>query len=175
MKFGHTNIPGAVVIEIEPLKDDRGFFARTFCEQEFEAHGLCFRVVQCSISFNRRRGTLRGMHYQAKPHEEAKLVRCTRGSLYDVIVDLRPQSPAFRKWFGLELDSAKSRMLHIPQGVAHGFETLEDNTEVFYQISESYDPGSTRGVRWDDPAFGIEWPLPPQAMSDRDRQYPDFR
>jgi dTDP-4-dehydrorhamnose 3,5-epimerase len=174
MKFEPTRIPGAVIIDIEPIEDDRGFFARTFCRQEFEQHGLSPHIAQCSISFNRKRGTLRGMHYQAAPHEEAKLVRCTRGSLYDVIVDLRPTSPAFRKWISVELSGASFRMLYVPEGVAHGYLTLEDDTEVFYQVSENYAPQYTRGVRWDDPAFGIEWPLPVAVIAQRDRSYPDF-
>jgi dTDP-4-dehydrorhamnose 3,5-epimerase len=170
--FTETKLKGAFVIEPERIEDERGFFARTFCEREFEARGLNARVAQCSISFNRKKGTLRGMHYQVAPHEEAKLVRCTRGAIYDVIIDLRADSPTFRQWVAVELTEDNRRMLYIPEGFAHGFQTLEDNTEVFYQISEFYHPESARGVRWDDPAFGIDWPPEDQrVISARDQDY----
>ena len=174
MLFRETKLKGAYVVEPERLEDERGFFARTWCQPEFEAHGLNPRLVQCSISFNRRKGTLRGMHYQAAPHAEAKLVRCTMGAIYDVIIDLRPESDTFRKWVAEELTAENRAALYIPEGLAHGFQTLADNTEVFYQMSESYYPESSRAVRWNDPAFGIEWPLLPTAISSRDLTHPDW-
>jgi dTDP-4-dehydrorhamnose 3,5-epimerase len=163
------------MIEPEMHEDHRGFFARTFCEREFEARGLNPRVAQCNISFNRFKGSLRGMHFQASPYSEAKLVRCTAGSIYDVIIDLRPSSPSFKKHFGLELSARNRKMLYIPEEFAHGFQTLEDNTEVFYQMSQFYSPEHARGVRWDDPAFGISWPPGERIIIERDRTYPDFR
>ena len=180
MIFIETKLKGAFIIEPEPLEDERGFFARTFDQKEFEARGLNPRVVQCNISFNKKKGTLRGMHYQIAPYEEAKLVRCTKGAIYDVILDLRSESPTFKQWIAVELTAYSSqltapyRMLYIPEGFAHGFQTLEDNTEVFYQMSEFYHPECSRGVRWDDPAFGIEWPEDERIISVRDQQYPDF-
>lgn len=174
MRFQETALPGAFTVAPDPLEDERGFFARSFCRDEFRAHGLNPDVAQCNISFNRRKGTLRGMHYQ-EPRPEAKLVRCTRGALWDVIVDLRPGSKTFKSHFGIRLDAAGRLMLYVPEGFAHGFLTLEDDTEVFYQMSEAYVPGNSRGVRWDDPAFAIRWPMLPDSMSDRDRDYPDFR
>ncbi len=155
-------------------EDDRGFFARTFCRREFEARGLNPQVVQCNVSFNKRKGSLRGMHFQASPYSEAKLVRCTAGSIYDVIIDLRPSSSAFRKHFGIELSARNRKMLYIPEEFAHGFQTLEDDTEVFYQMSQYYSPEHSRGVRWDDPAFGISWPPGERIIIERDRTYPDF-
>ena len=174
MIFAETPLSGAYIVDIERLADDRGFFARSFCRDEFEARGLDPRVVQCDISFNARRGTLRGMHYQAAPFEEAKLVRCTRGAIYDVIVDIRPGFPTFKQHLGVELAAAGHRALYVPQGFAHGFLTLADSTEVFYQMTEPYSPEHARGFRWDDPAFAIEWPQAVRMMSDRDRSYPDF-
>lgn len=174
MKFSPTALAGACIIDIEPVPDERGFFARSWCREEFARHGLNPDLVQCSVSFNKKRGTLRGVHYQAKPHEETKVVRCTRGVIYDVIVDLRPESSTFRKWIAVELSADNRRMLYIPAGLAHGFQSLADDTEVFYQISTPYHPESARGVRWDDPAFGIEWPVTERVISDKDRQYPDF-
>lgn len=159
------------MIDLERQADDRGFFARTWCRREFEDHGLNSRLVQCSLSFNKRRGTLRGMHYQVEPHAEAKLVRCTRGAIYDVIIDLRPDSPTFTKWAAAELTAENMTMLYIPEGFAHGFQTLEDDSEVFYQMSEFYHPECARGVRWDDPAFGIVWPNKHPIMSLRDRTF----
>lgn len=156
-------------------EDQRGFFARTFCRHEFEARGLNPAVVQCNISFNRFKGCLRGMHFQVSPHSEVKLVRCTAGSIYDVIIDLRPSSPTFRKHFGIELSAQNRKMLYVPQELAHGFQTLEDDTEVFYQMSQYYSPEYSRGVRWDDPAFGIQWPAGERIIVERDRTYPDFR
>jgi dTDP-4-dehydrorhamnose 3,5-epimerase len=154
--------------------DVRGYFARTFCEKDFVDHGLEPRISQCSVSFNRRKGTLRGMHYQVAPFEEVKVVRCNRGAIYDVIIDLRPASPAFKKWFGVRLDEQNGHMLYIPKGFAHGFQTLGDDTEVFYQMSQVFSPQHARGVRWNDPAFSIEWPEDERIILDRDRNYPDF-
>ena len=162
------------MVELQRLEDERGFFARAWCQQEFEAHGLNPRLVQCNISFNHKKGTLRGMHYQTAPFEEAKLVRCTNGTLYDVIIDLRPESPTYRQHFGVILTSEARNMLYIPEGFAHGFLTLADNTEIFYQMSEFYAPDYARGVRWNDPAFGINWPAPVTVISKRDASYPDF-
>jgi dTDP-4-dehydrorhamnose 3,5-epimerase len=175
MVFKELPLRGAFVIEIEPREDERGFFARTFCSQEFAAHGLETRISQCSISSNARRGTLRGMHWQADPNGEEKLVRCTRGALYDVIVDLRRDSPARGRWAALELSQDNHRMLYIPKGFAHGFQTLEDNTEVFYQISVAYQPDAARGIRWDDPTIAIDWPdVSERIISERDRNLPLF-
>jgi dTDP-4-dehydrorhamnose 3,5-epimerase len=163
------------VIEPERREDDRGFFARTFCEKEFAEHGLETRVAQCNISFNRRKGTLRGMHYQAAPFEEAKLVRCTMGAIFDAIIDLRPASPTFKKSFGVELTALNRRILYIPRDFAHGFQTLADDTEVFYQMAQVYSAEHARGVRWNDPAFGISWPPDERTINERDKNYPDFR
>jgi len=172
MKFIETPLKGAYLIEIEPISDHRGFFARSWCEQEFGDHGLNSNLVQCNISFNRKKSTLRGMHYQIKPHEEAKLVRCTQGSIYDVIIDIRPDSPTFKLWHGLNLSALNRKMLYIPEGFAHGFQTLEDNTEVFYQMSDFYHGESARGIKWDDPDVGIDWILKDNLIiSDRDRGY----
>jgi dTDP-4-dehydrorhamnose 3,5-epimerase len=174
MYFHETRLPGAYLIEIERLEDERGFFARTWCQREFEAHGLNPCLVQCNVSYNKRAGTLRGMHYQAAPLAEAKLVRCTRGAIYDVIVDLRRDSPAFKQHLAVTLTPEARNMLYIPEGFAHGFLTLADDTEVFYQMSEFYAPDYARGVRWNDPAIAIQWPAPVQVISDRDANYPDF-
>lgn len=172
MKFTETKLPGVVIVEIEPIRDERGFFARSWCRREFERHGLNSDLAQCNISFNKRKGTLRGMHYQAEPQQEAKLVRCTRGAIYDVVIDLRPESITYRQWQAVELNAENRCMLYVPVGVAHGFQALEDDTEVFYQMSEFYHPEYARGVRWDDSAFGIRWPLPDPIMSEKDRSYP---
>jgi dTDP-4-dehydrorhamnose 3,5-epimerase len=172
--FTATALPGVFVVEPERREDERGFFARTFCAREFAERGLETRVAQCSVSYSPRRATLRGLHYQAPPHAEAKLVRCTRGGIFDVAVDLRPDSPAFRRHVALALSADDRRMLYVPPGCAHGFETLTDDCEVLYQISEFHDPEAARGVRWDDPAFAIPWPLAPAVISERDRSYPDF-
>jgi dTDP-4-dehydrorhamnose 3,5-epimerase len=174
VKFSETTLQGAYVIELEKLSDDRGFFARAFCKQEFEAHGLNPRIAQCNVSFNRQRGTLRGMHFQAMPFAEAKLVRCSSGAIHDVIIDLRPESKNFKRHFAVELSARNGRMLYIPEGFAHGFQTLEADTEVFYQMSEIYSAPHARGVRWNDPAFGIKWPEADRIIIDRDRNYPDF-
>lgn len=175
MIFTETKLPGAYVIEEERHEDQRGFFARTFCQREFESHGLNPRVVQCNVSFSKRKGTLRGMHFQVAPFSEAKLIRCIAGSIYDVIIDLRPSSPAFKQHFAVELSAENRRMLYVPEEFAHGFQTLEDNTEVFYQMSQFYSAEHARGVRWDDPAFGIAWPADQRTIIERDRTYPDFK
>ena len=174
MIFHGTKLPGAFEIHLDPKADHRGFFARTWCEKEFSGYGLNPRVVQCSISFNMRRGTLRGLHYQVAPCAEAKLVRCTRGAIYDVVVDLRLQSPTFREWIAVVLTDEKRNMIYVPEGCAHGFLTLEDESEVFYQMSEFHDAASSRGVRWDDPAFRIAWPGKVEVISERDRAYPNI-
>ena len=174
MQFVETKLKGAYVIEPEQLCDQRGFFARTWCRREFEARGLDTRLAQCSVSFNRHIGTLRGMHYQAAPHKEVKLVRCTMGGIHDVIIDLRPESATFRQWVGEELTARNRRMMYVPAGFAHGFVTLQEETEVFYQISDFYNPESARGIRWNDPAFSIDWPLDIRVISERDRLYADF-
>ncbi|ULB45223.1 dTDP-4-dehydrorhamnose 3,5-epimerase [Limnospira fusiformis KN01] len=171
MKFTETQLKGAYIIELEPIQDERGFFSRSWCQKEFSERGLNSNLVQCNISFNRHKGTLRGMHYQAKPHEEAKLVRCTMGAIYDVIIDIRPDSPTFKQWVAVELTAENRRMLYIPEGMAHGFQTLTDNTEVFYQMSEFYHPESARGIRWDEPIFGITWIHNNPIMSDNDKNY----
>ena len=158
MIFHETKLPGAFEIHLEAKVDERGFFARSWCQKEFEVNNLNPKVVQCSVSFNSRKGTLRGMHYQAPPHAETKVVRCTRGAIYDVVVDLRPDSPTFKDWIAVVLTAEKRNMVYVPEGCGHGFLTLEDETEVFYQMSEFYNPESARGVRWDDPAFQIAWP-----------------
>jgi dTDP-4-dehydrorhamnose 3,5-epimerase len=176
VRFTTTPLPGVWVLEPEPISDERGSFARIYDAAEFAAHGIDPAVVQSSVSFNRRRDTLRGMHYQAAPHGEPKLVRCVRGAIYDVALDLRPDSPAYCAWYAAELDPDGGRMLFMPAGVAHGFQTLDDGSEVLYQMGYAYVPEAARGVRWDDPAFGIEWPEPAveRTISERDRSYPDF-
>jgi dTDP-4-dehydrorhamnose 3,5-epimerase len=174
MRFAETKLEGSFTIDPERREDERGFFARTWCQREAREYGLEPEWPQCNISFNRTRGTMRGMHYQAAPFEEAKLVRCTMGGIYDVIIDLRPASPTLKQWIGVELTADNRRMLYIPEGFAHGFITLRDDTEVFYQMSEFYAPGSARGVRWNDPAFGISWPIDVVVISDQDRRHPDF-
>jgi len=175
MIFTETKLHGAYIIEPQPLQDERGFFARTFCQEGFKAHGLNFRVAQCNISFNEEKGTLRGMHYQVAPFAEAKLVRCTMGAIYDVIVDLQPDSPTFKQWFSAELTAENRRALYVPEDFAHGFQTLTDNAEVFYQMSEFYHPDCARSVRWDDPAFGIEWPkIHHRIISEIDQRHADF-
>lgn len=188
MNFIETKLKGAYIIELELIEDERGFFARSFCQKEFEEHGLNPCIAQCNISYNKKKGTLRGMHYQVAPHEEAKLVSCINGVIYDVIIDLRPDSPTYCQWFAVELTAPSSqstahssqltayyKMLYIPEGLAHGFQTLEDDTTVFYQMSEFYHPECAKGVRWNDPAFGIEWPHSMDIISDRDRLYPNFQ
>lgn len=175
MNFVETGLEGLLVVELDSVSDERGSFVRTFDASEWHAQGMDARVVQCNLSRNANRWTLRGMHYQEAPYAETKLVRCSRGAIFDVAVDLRRDSPTFRRWFGLELSEDNERMLHIPEGFAHGFLTLTDVSEVVYQMSEFYVPTHARGVRWDDPAFGIEWPAPPHVISERDRSFPDSR
>ncbi|HYG82921.1 MAG TPA: dTDP-4-dehydrorhamnose 3,5-epimerase [Pyrinomonadaceae bacterium] len=171
MIFTETKLKGAFVVAPEFIKDERGFFARLWTPEEFEERGLNPRLVQSNISYNRTKGTLRGMHFQVKPHEEAKLVRCTRGSLYDVALDIRPDSPTYLQWEAVELTEENRLMFYVPEGFAHGYQTLEDDTEVFYQMSELYHPESARGLRWDDPKLGIRWPLPVSVISQRDTQF----
>jgi dTDP-4-dehydrorhamnose 3,5-epimerase len=173
--FQETGLKGAFVVDLERKEDERGFFARTWCQKEFEAHGLNPRLVQAGLSYNRLRGTLRGLHYQATPFQEAKLIRCLRGGIYDVIVDLRPESPTYLRWIGIDLNAENRTMLYIPEGFAHGFQTLADETEVFYQMTQFYEPGAERGARWDDPAFSICWPeVENRVISARDRSWPLF-
>ncbi len=174
MTFRETELPGAFLVETEPAQDVRGWFARIYDEHELAERGLVSRFVQGSVAFNKEWGTLRGLHYQEDPHAEAKLVRCVRGSLYDVLVDLRPGSPAFTRWVAFELTAEGGPMLYVPEGVAHGYLTLQDETEALYLISAPYAPEAARGVRWDDTAFGIEWPHDPRVMSEKDKSWPDF-
>jgi dTDP-4-dehydrorhamnose 3,5-epimerase len=175
VRFIETSLQGSFVIELEKNVDNRGYFARTWCVKELEDHNLESRVVQCSTSFNKKKGTLRGMHFQAEPFAEVKIVRCTRGAIFDVIVDLRSNSPTYLKWFGETLSEQNGTMIYLPQGFAHGFQTLEDETEVFYQISDFHRPEAARGARWNDPAFSILWPTTAnRIISDRDQSYPDL-
>ena len=174
MIFIETELQGAFIIEPEKIADERGFFARTWCQKEFARRGLTSQFIQGNISSNTEKGTLRGMHYQVHPHEEAKLVRCTQGAIYDVIIDLRPGSPTFKKWMAVELTAENHCALYIPEKFAHGFQTLVDNTELFYQMSGSYHPDCGRGIRWNDPAFRIEWPSDERIISARDQEFPDF-
>ena len=174
MIFTETKLSGAFIIELERCEDERGFFARSWSRREFEARGLDSRIAESNISFNKKKGTLRGMHYQAAPHGQAKLVRCTAGAVYDCVIDLRPDSQTFTQWVGVELTAHNQLMVHVPDGFAHGFQTLEDGTEIFYEMSQAYVPESSRGVRWNDPVFGIDWPLEVTAINERDRLYPDY-
>ena len=175
MQFHHTRLAGVVEISLDTMTDERGFFARSWCQQEFRARGLNSNLAQCNISFNIHKGTLRGMHYQVPAFPEAKLVRCTKGAIYDVVVDLRPGSSTFTQWIGVRLSAADHSMVYVPEGCAHGFLTLEDEAEIFYQMSEFFHPESARGVRWNDPQFKIEWPGEVKVISERDCSYPDFR
>jgi dTDP-4-dehydrorhamnose 3,5-epimerase len=173
--FEETKLPGAFVIDLERREDERGFFARTFCANEFGDHGLNARLVQANTSWNPRKGTLRGMHFQNAPHAEVKVVRATRGAIHDVIIDLRPGSPTYKQWIGVDLTQENRRALYVPEGFAHGFQTLVPDTEVHYLVTEFYTPEAEGGVRWDDPAFGIEWPDPDNAfVSPKDAGWPDF-
>ncbi|PSC03992.1 dTDP-4-dehydrorhamnose 3,5-epimerase [Alsobacter soli] len=174
MRFVSSTVAGAYLIEIDPARDERGFFARTFCADEFTKRGLETDFVQHSTSYNVQRGTLRGMHFQREPHQEAKVVRCLQGAIWDVVLDLRPSSPTYRAWQGFELSSSNRRQLYIPKGCAHGFQTLTADAEVGYLISTRYAPEAAAGVRFDDPAFGILWPLPVAAMSPKDGAWPLF-
>ena len=175
MKFSETRLQGAYIINIEPLEDERGFFARSFCQEEFEKYGLNPRIVQCNVSYNTKRGTLRGMHYQIKPYEEAKVVSCTKGAIYDVIIDLRSDSPTYCQWFAVELSAENYKMLYVAEGFAHGFQTLQENTIVFYQMSEFYHPECAQGIRYNDPTFEITWPLSKPIISKKDDSYDDYK
>lgn len=174
MLFQPTNLADAYLIDLEKVVDERGFFARAWCVQEFADQGLDTSLVQCNLSYNKQQGTLRGMHYQAAPFGETKLVRCIRGAIYDVIIDLRPTSPTYLQWLGVTLSAENRTALYVPQGFAHGFQTLTDESELFYQMSTFYAPEYARGLRWNDPRFNIQWPLPVTVMSARDQRYPDF-
>ena len=174
MIFVGTELKGVFVIELEKLEDERGFFARTYCSNEFRERGIEFDCVQCNVSFNRKRGTLRGMHFQLSPYEEAKVVRCTMGASYDVIVDLRPDSETFKQWIAVELTQENWKMIYIPKGFALGFQTLADNTEVFYHMSQFYAPDYARGFRWNDPSFNVTWPLSEMIISEKDQNWEDF-
>ena len=174
MKLEETPLAGAWLVDLVPHEDERGFFARSYCADEFAAHGLVTQWPQCNVSFNTAKGTLRGLHYNAAPHAEAKLVRCTSGAIYDVIVDLRPDSQSFLSWIGVELDARSRRALYVPAGFAHGFITLADDTEVLYQMSARYVPEAARGLRFDDPTLGVRWPLPVEVISERDASYGDL-
>lgn len=174
MLFTSTSLPGAYLVDLKRLEDERGFFARSWCAREATELGIDPNVVQCNVSFNKTKGTLRGMHLQLPPFAESKLVRATRGAIYDVIIDLRPTSSTFKQWLGVELTADNRRALFVPKGFAHGFQILEENTEIFYQMSAYYSPEHSRGVRWNDPAFGIQWPLEVTEMSPKDRVLPDF-
>jgi len=173
MIFTETQLKGAFVIDLQPISDERGFFARSWCRADFERHGLDTDLAQCNVSFNKHRHTLRGMHFQVDPHGETKIVRCTQGAIFDALVDMRPDSPTRYQWTGAELSAQNHRMLYIPKGFAHGFLTLTDDSEVSYMVSTGYHPASARGVRWNDPAFGIDWPAQPEVIIHRDATYPD--
>ncbi len=175
MRFTETRLRGAYIVEAERIADERGFFALTWARNEFVERGLNPDLAQCNLSYNHHKGTVRGMHWQAAPHAETKLVRCTRGGIYDVIVDIRADSPTYLQWVGVELTAENRRALYIPEGCAHGFQTLEDDSEVLYMITEYYTPAAARGMRWDDPAIGLTWPHPISVISARDAEYPDFR
>ena len=174
MIFEETKLARAFIIKLEKLEDERGFFARAWCQKEFDDAGINSRVVQANLSYNEKKGTLRGMHYQVSPYQEAKLVRCFRGAIYDVIVDLRSDSPTYKDWIGVELSAQNRQVLFVPEGFAHGFQTLESQTEVFYQVSEFYTPGAEKGARYNDPAFGIDWPLPVSVISEKDAGWADY-
>jgi dTDP-4-dehydrorhamnose 3,5-epimerase len=175
VEFVRTEIEGAWVVDLTAFEDERGFFARAWCSREMAEHGVADRVVQSNLSYNRLAGTLRGMHYQVQPYAETKFVRCTRGSIYDVIIDLRPGSPTLHRWIGVTLSAENKRMLVVPEGFAHGFQTLEDESEVFYMVSEFYTPGAEAGIRWNDPRFGIKWPRPVTVISPKDAGWPDYQ
>lgn len=172
MHFTETKLTGAYIIDLKLIEDERGFFSRSFCKQTWDQYGLKADILQSNISHNKYKGTLRGLHMQAAPYQETKLVRCTRGSIYDVIVDMRPGSDTFKQWIGVELSAANYRMLYVPEGFAHSYITLEDNSEVTYNVTQQYTPGAERGYRWNDPAFAIEWPLQPVIISAKDQAYP---
>ena len=175
MKFHPTPIEDVFIVDVEPIEDSRGFFARAWCSREFQKKGLKNTIAQCNVSFNYKKGSVRGMHYQLPPYEEVKMVRCISGAIFDVVIDLRKDSSTYKKWFGAELSATNYKMLYVPEGFAHGYQTLEKDSVVFYQVTEYYQPGAERGVRWDDPAFNIEWPLTLSEISDKDKSYPDFK
>jgi len=175
MKFTETNLKDAYVVELEEIRDPRGFFARSFCGNEFEKHGLKPTVAQANLSYNHKKGTLRGMHYSARPVTETKLVRCTAGAIYDVIVDVRPESPTYMQHFGIELTAENRKALYVPEMFAHGYLTLTDGAEVVYQVGDFYQPGYERGIRYDDPALGIKWPVPIEVISDKDQKWAPFK
>jgi dTDP-4-dehydrorhamnose 3,5-epimerase len=174
MKFTETGLEGAWIVDVEPLSDDRGFFGRTWCAKEFAEHGMVADIAQCNLSYNHRKGTLRGLHYQVPPAAEAKFVRCTAGAVHDVIVDVRPDSDTYLQWIGVDLTAENRRALYVPPMFAHGYLTLTDGAEVIYQVSEFYTPGAERGARYDDPAFGIEWPVAVEVLSDKDAGWTPF-
>jgi dTDP-4-dehydrorhamnose 3,5-epimerase len=174
LKFNETSLKGAYVIEVDKIEDNRGFFGRLWCEKEFKEYNLKTNLVQSNVSFSKYKGTLRGMHFQKSPFEETKLVRCTQGSMYDVIIDLRPESPTFTKWFGIELSAKNRKMLYVPENFAHGFVTLEDNSEVYYMVTEFYNDNAEGGIRWNDPSFKIHWPQEVKLISKKDSNHPNF-
>ena len=174
MIFTETKLAGAYLIQPEIKTDERGFFARVWCQNEFQEKGLDSNLVQCNISYNKIKGTVRGMHYQIAPYQEVKLVQCTQGAIYDIIIDIRPDSPTFKQWVGVELTASNRYILYIPKDFAHGFQTLTDNTEVFYQMSQFYQPEAARGIRWDDPSFDMNWLVPITLISEKDKHYPEF-
>ncbi len=174
MLFEETKLKGSFVITIEKLSDDRGFFGRAWDKKIFDEYGLNSNLVQCNVSRSKKTGTIRGMHYQISPYEESKLIRCTRGKIYDVIIDLRQNSPTFKQWYSVELSSENYRMLYVPEGFGHGFQSLVDDSEIFYQVSQFYTPGSERGIRWDDPVFNIDWPLENKILSEKDQSWQSF-
>ena len=175
MKFFETRLKGAFIVEIEPRIDNRGFFVRTFCQREFEAYKMNSNIAQCNLSYNHLKGTLRGMHYQLSPKAETKFIYCTQGAIYDAIIDLNPQSPTYCQWFGIELSAENRKMLYVPEGFAHGYQALLDGATVFYQVSEFYSPEHERGVRWNDPVFGIEWPISNPILSEKDSTFEDYK
>lgn len=174
MKFKELKLKGVFLIELQKFDDERGFFARTWDKKIFEEHGLNSSIVQCATSFNKKKGTIRGIHYQASPYEEAKVVSCTKGRIFDVLVDLRKRSQTYKNWIGIELGSQEMKILYVPEGIGHGYQTLKNNADVSYLISQYYTPEYSRGVRWDDPAFNIKWPLKPTVISKRDKSFPSF-
>lgn len=175
MIFEKLRLEGAYVIRLQQHGDERGFFARAWCQREFETHGLTAKIVQANTAYSRRKGTLRGMHYQVSPYAEAKLLRCIRGAVYDVMIDLRPDSSTFKSWYGIELDDQSYKMVYVPEGFAHGYMTLADQTEVFYQVSEFYASDAERGIRWNDPVFNVQWPgMEKMIISEKDRNWPDY-
>ncbi len=174
MIFKETKLKGAFIVEVKKIEDDRGFFGRAWCKQEFEEHGLNGNIVQLNTSLTKEKGTIRGLHYQVDPYQEVKFIRCTRGRIWDVMIDLRPDSPTFMQWVGTELSADNYKMAYVPENFAHGFVSLEDNSEVYYPVTAFYTPGSERGIRWDDPAFNIDWPIGIRIVSDKDNSHPDF-